>query len=621
MTVKRCVIGILVALSTAGAFTARAADRDYPKAVAEARQAGNLAEVNRLCKEWVGKAPGDEKPYIILGQVYAESGMVDRAVEQFELAAEANPLSPMPRCELGLLFVRQRQPDAARREFELALKINPRHVPSMLGKARIELAKGQPEGALAEARKILASTPESTEAAVFASECLLALGKPEEALGELKTVAGQAVDNADLCYVRAAALDLAGRVDEAQDAWRQFLQLEPEGERARRVEGGFVVLTVRTLGISLSTSVWSITFSPDGRHVALMTHKGIFRSLSAGPGEPKLITPCPKLWKLRTLRWSPDGTTLAYSLYRAKPAKEYQLMLVGAVPGQQPQRVELAEQRMPGGPRWSPSGQQLLYYAATDDVLCIWDRASGEHRIVKLVNEAGQHVYAAQADYTPDGRELVAEAVMRVDGKLRRGCYRATAATGRIVAKLFDQGDERFHSPAVSEDGIAVVGWSEGSKPSGFDVASTRPPSKRVRVLDAGPREPTWHPEGRKLLAPLTIPGVPTLVEISLGGLDRRPLRLSTRRETKTLTVTAASQSEEAQQVSLRWEAFDSESLRLGEPGVSEEIVELKPEERGEWPLELSPEQAKSVQTIKVTVLNQDGVGAVKLIDWTEEGQ
>ncbi|MBT7164794.1 MAG: tetratricopeptide repeat protein, partial [Victivallales bacterium] len=593
----------------------RAADRDYAKAVAEARKAGNLAAVNRLCKEWAGKAPGDEKPHIILGQVYAEAGMVDRAVEQLKLAAEANPLSPTPRCELGLLFVREQQPEAAQREFELALKIDPKHVSSMLGKARIELAKGKPKGALAEAHKVLASVPGSTEAAVLASECFLALGKSEEALAELKKVVGPGAQSADVCYARAAALDLAGRVDQAQEAWQQFLQLEPEGERARRVKDGFVVLTLRALRFPRDTSSAWFAYSPDGRHVAFMTPEAICRSLIAGPGEPVLITPRPEQWSLRTLMWSPDGATLAFNLYRVEPAKEIQLMLVGASPGQLPQRIEFPEQRSPSSPRWSPSGRQLLYYEADDSMLCVWDRELDEHRRFQLVSEAGKRLYTGQADYTPDGQQLIAEAFTRVDGELRHASYRATAATGQIVAKLFDHGDARFINPSVSPDGIAVAGWSMGASP-GIDLASTRAPSKRARVLDADPCDPTWHPEGRTLLAHARIRGVKKGVEICLGGLDRRPLRLSAHREAEVLTVTATSQSDKTQQVRLRWEAFDADSLLIGVPSESEEPVGIKPGERVEWPLGLAPAQAKRAVTVKLTVLNQDGVGAVKLVDW-----
>lgn len=51
MTVKKCATGVLVSLAVAGTFTARAADRDYPKQVAAAQAEGNLAAVNRLCNE------------------------------------------------------------------------------------------------------------------------------------------------------------------------------------------------------------------------------------------------------------------------------------------------------------------------------------------------------------------------------------------------------------------------------------------------------------------------------------------------------------------------------------------------------------------------------------------
>ena len=90
-----------------------AADVDYPKAVAEAQERGNLAEVNRLCAAWSVAEPGDERPHLVLGRVLKDTGHIDRAVEQFELAAEANPLSPVPRCELGSVFLREGKPDMA----------------------------------------------------------------------------------------------------------------------------------------------------------------------------------------------------------------------------------------------------------------------------------------------------------------------------------------------------------------------------------------------------------------------------------------------------------------------------------------------------------------------------
>jgi len=87
---------LLLLLSAACVATAGAAQVDYPKAVAGALKANRLPEVNRLCSEWAKASPGDERPRLILGRALLHSGAADRAIEQFELAAEANPLSPLP---------------------------------------------------------------------------------------------------------------------------------------------------------------------------------------------------------------------------------------------------------------------------------------------------------------------------------------------------------------------------------------------------------------------------------------------------------------------------------------------------------------------------------------------
>lgn len=177
MMARRWAIRVLFSLVVGGVCTLRSAEVDYGKAVDAARAAGNLAEVNRLCKEWAAKAPGDENPHIILGQVLAEAGMVERAVERFEMGVEANPLSPVPRCELGSLFLKQQELDMAAKELTAALKIDAAYVPAQLGMARVKQLSDDVPGALAAAEGILDRAPDNADARLFAAECLQQLGR------------------------------------------------------------------------------------------------------------------------------------------------------------------------------------------------------------------------------------------------------------------------------------------------------------------------------------------------------------------------------------------------------------------------------------------------------------
>ena len=613
---KRSMMVVCVLCCLAPALTA-AAEADYEKAVDEALKAGKTAVVSRLCQEWATAKPHDERPRLILGRTLLKAGMADRAIEQFELAVEANPLSPAPRCEMGLLFLKGKKLDAAAEEIEQALRIDPAYLPAQLGMARVMLVRGHVEEALDEARRSLGSNPGSANARALVADCLLALGKTEEALVEVGKVAEAAAENADLCYSRASILELAGRTEQAQQAWARFIELEPVGERAERVKNGWVVLGTQALRPSLVGFGGCSAVSPDGKHVAfIVVRRGIFRAALLDPGEPTLITPCPEGWKQRHLAWSPDGASLLYQSFSVQPVGGHCLRRVPAAADQNPESIELAGLKAPGKPAWSPSGNQIVLQEHHPlYMLFLLNVSTGERREFKLVNKAGQFVYAGTADYMPNGRELVALGALDAQ---RQGLWRVDIDTGKVIAKLVDLRSSQyiFAVVVVSEDGTAVAGISPG-EPSRLAVASTSQPSHLTRLCEAlWESKPSWHSEGRKLIARVLVRGQHRLAVVRLGGLDRRPVRLAARREGDSLYVTIASQTEEAQQVDLRWEAFDSDSVRVGLGGSEDGPLAVKPGEKVEWTLQIDPAVAEQTHTIKVRALNGNSRGAVMLVDW-----
>ena len=606
-------VAILYVLCCFASTWATAAETDYAQAVAEAVKAGKAADVNRLCVQWAKEEPGNEKPRIVLGQTLLKAGMADRALEQFELAVEANPLSPVPHYEVGMLFLEAGKPDAADKELAEALRLDAAYLPARLGRIRVKLFQEDPAGALADAKRCVRSHPESARARAIAGECLLMLGRMDEARSELETSLGLDPANADALFALAKACQCAGREAEAQEHWKRFLQIEATGERAETVRNGWVILCTEPLPVVGNCAA----VSPDGKQVAYtVSLKGVFRAPLQGTGAPTQVTPCPEGWMQRYVTWSPDGSRLAYSELKLPPGKQLLIKSVSVQADEAPESIEFPGLRSLSRAVWSPLGDAMLCH---DQGLCLFGVLSvptGECRRLKLVTTTGTRVYAGHANYLPDAVHLVSEGLSGRPPKARRAVHLARADTGEVVAKLFDCGPARFKHPAVSGDGHAVAGILF-AEPSYLIVAATSPPSRSIRLCEAHYGfKPSWLPEGNGLVARVAEGKRSRLSLVRLGGFDGRPVCIAAERQGNRLSVIVTSQAEAAQQVGLRWEAFDADSLRIALGEAEDGPLDVKPKEKAEWAINVDPAIVDRAQTMKIVALNEDGRGAVKLVDW-----
>ena len=579
-----------------------AAEVDYGKAVKEALEANKLAEANRLCTAWAAAQPGDERPRLILGRTLLKAGMPDRALEQFELAAEANPLSSAPRCGMGELFLTQGKHDLANREFKEALRLNRDCRPAILGKAQVRLRNGDAQGALTEAKGVLQAAPQNTQARVLAGECLLVLEKAEDARKEFQIAIKQESASPDALFGLAKAIEVGGQYREAQQQWRRFLEREPYGERAECVRNGWVVLKTERLSPKCRHyPVWS----PDGKWIMYgygtmhVTRLRDNSTVDLGvPDGRELFEP----------DWSSDGKRM---VFRERGPNG---MVIAVYDFQPDGALRPAGPVLPAGAvaaKFSPDATKLLLSSTFGR----WHERvpGGRIAIIGIDDDEVQLVPWARRDrpsrnraaWAPDGETVVLHAYRDVDD---RALFAMRLDDPAGAVQLTDNGAQN-HNPAVSPDGRGVAYFVEQQgRPKVVALAGLT--GGATVTLGRG-QTPSWSPDGRRL-AYDTTRGV---IVAHLGGLAPSPVFLSARQEDDDLVVTLDSTADTSVTVSLRYEVFDASSSRVAEGSVGEDHIELKASGQAESRLSLRQSAGKGECVVKLTAVTADGKRAIELID------
>ena len=131
--------------------------------------------------------PGAVDNYAQLARIYAASGRLDRAIEQYDAAAKAQPSNGTIRHFLGVLYEMTGKPDLAQQNYEKALELN-----SELAETKNNLAymisqqeEGDLDRALRLAQEAKAAMPDSASAADTLGWVLYKRGVSSAAIGYL----------------------------------------------------------------------------------------------------------------------------------------------------------------------------------------------------------------------------------------------------------------------------------------------------------------------------------------------------------------------------------------------------------------------------------------------------
>ncbi|MDD4628149.1 MAG: tetratricopeptide repeat protein [Candidatus Peribacteraceae bacterium] len=123
----------------------------------------------------------DPRLHLTAGMIYARSGQIPEAEEQFRKAFSMDPTNPEPLFSLGSVEEQTQRPDDALAHYQRALALDPSYVAAALGIGRIKILKNDFAGAEREFRTVLAWNWNTADAHIGLARALVKQGKADEA--------------------------------------------------------------------------------------------------------------------------------------------------------------------------------------------------------------------------------------------------------------------------------------------------------------------------------------------------------------------------------------------------------------------------------------------------------
>ncbi len=207
---------------------------------------GDLQGASKAAGQASRGAPDLAYAHVLLGQIAAESGRADEAVEQFERALELEPEADRLHYLLAQVYRQLGQIESAEAHLARRGERGPRlpdprsaelaqvkqGANSELRRGNALLASGEYQAALAAFEAALASEPENVQARLNLGLAQLQLGQTGAALESAERAVQLGPEDMEAWRALGAIRAAAGEVDEAGEAFDRALQLAPEDARA-----------------------------------------------------------------------------------------------------------------------------------------------------------------------------------------------------------------------------------------------------------------------------------------------------------------------------------------------------------------------------------------------------
>ena len=218
------------------AVRALAAGLVLSAAAAEARTTrtylAQWSDTLTLHRHMVALAPRAPQIRYNYGWALNDQGRPRDAEREFRAAIAAAPDYPRARHALGILLFESGRFSEAAEHLEVAARLTPDNarVHRMLGHTLLRLER--PDRAVAEYRRAIAIAPDDVTSRVGLATALAALDQPDQAVKEIQRALQRDQRNADLYYFLGSYCERANRRDEAVDAYRRAVAIDPGHRRA-----------------------------------------------------------------------------------------------------------------------------------------------------------------------------------------------------------------------------------------------------------------------------------------------------------------------------------------------------------------------------------------------------
>lgn len=193
-----------------------------------AAQAGRLKEADALFRQAIAADPTVAAAYLGLGVTMQNGGDLAGAVGQYRLALEQDPENVEAMADLGQALDRQGESEEAITVLQEALRLAPGHPGASLNLGAARLARGEGEQALGVADQALALLPRDTRLLEMRARALGLLERHEEAEAAWKALSAVAPGDQNALSQQAAAMMAAGRHAEAIALLRRGLLTFPD---------------------------------------------------------------------------------------------------------------------------------------------------------------------------------------------------------------------------------------------------------------------------------------------------------------------------------------------------------------------------------------------------------
>ncbi|MBI5560925.1 MAG: tetratricopeptide repeat protein [Deltaproteobacteria bacterium] len=181
--------------------------------------------------------PGFFYGHTNLAIAYQEKGLIDKAVGHYKIALRLRPDYPEPYNNLGIIYARQGLFDEAIAEFETAVRLEPRYAEAQNNLGLAYQNKGWTDRAIGQYKTALTIKPDYPQVHNNLGMAYEEEGRLAEAIEEYGTALRLKSDYANAHYNMGDAYYKEGRFDEAIKEFQMTLELEPgNSEALKKVE-------------------------------------------------------------------------------------------------------------------------------------------------------------------------------------------------------------------------------------------------------------------------------------------------------------------------------------------------------------------------------------------------